>query len=1294
MCLGLLDLAVNAVETSLNQPKKITAAELEKVLEQAREESWTAVSFISPRAAEWGDTVRGVTPSPVYVIEALPKESVRIISGLKKLSSLGLVDLQIGAEGARALASLSALTSLHLSSNEIGDEGARALASLSALTSLHLSSNKIGDEGARALASLSALTSLHLSSNKIGDEGARALLEAWIHRPTSENLSFLGLQNNGDLSSLLPSEALQNSDAQSILAAYRRYRSAAEQKTLRPLNEAKLLVVGNEAVGKTSLIRYLVENAPRNPSEPKTPGTAIHEQIDTRAWLASEGGVTLNIWDFGGQEIMHGTHRFFLTARSLYLLVLEDRRQDDRSVYDWLKTIRNRGHESPVIVVINKSDEGQQDLRLDESRLRKDYPSIVAFVRTSCDPGDFAAASIQRLREVIAEMLANDERLKHVRDPIPEPWLRVKSAVAQMAREQRVLARRDFERLCEQPGSEAGSGNSAISDSDEQRALLRLLHDLGVVFAHGLERDAPSANREITLLDPNWLTGAIYTLLNSPTVRDQGGEFRRAQMVDLLDADIYPKDWHEFILGMMQDPEVGLCFELPGSDHERYLVPEAMPANEPDYDDVWPSTALRFLYKYDFLPPGLIPRFIVQAHRNLTKKRTRWRTGVLLGAAGCKVLVRGDRDQRRIDIQVAGPAERQRAALNVVLNDLEYVHGLNPEIGAKARVPLPDQPEVSVSYQHLLNFEERNGLDYEYYPEEAERSYTVRELLQGVRRDTQTIDLADKRRKSGDPSGDGGRIEGRQPMSDGDPSKVTERPRLDLEAFKIVVPFLLFSIVVIVSVIAGAYQLAPDAAPVVLGVGILLVVIMLSFAAVFAGVFGEKTTERIVGFILPWERAERAEREAQRQLIQVEIERARKNMRQVLQLPKSPFRREGIELAHRLKQSTTISGDFYQLIPRQDGTLGIYLVDVEGHGLTASQTAQDIHRLLTDSSLNWGLGEPREQLRIADRRVSEEFGDRKISATMCFAEIDPVNKIIRFANAGMPYPLLFRRGESQPEVLRAAGFFVGDGYSRFPAQPDRAEVSVSDGDILVLFSDGIPEAANLSGRTFGQPGVINAVETALSLDPESVADTILHEVERHSGEDKPADDQSLLVVRIGEPPAEPRRARVEVIRITETPDQLEASIWNAEGIGNELDGKLRPKVHAWVGNDPPEFANNIWAAIWEAVANAVKHGSERGDLVTLRLTRAGAGRVEVVQVQSKRWPEADVTLGERRLLEVRALAASSRDQPLENWLMILETDVGTAIMLKEASEVRLAKKGRILTMLFDPAPQEGAEMPA
>jgi internalin A len=102
----------------------------------------------------------------------------------------------------------------------------------------------------------------------------------------------------------LPSEVLESQDAQAILAAYRRYREAERRGALRPLNEAKLVVVGNEAVGKTSLIRYLVHGEPRDPDEKKTPGTAIHEKIEVRAWSVHHSQVRLNVWDFGGQEIM------------------------------------------------------------------------------------------------------------------------------------------------------------------------------------------------------------------------------------------------------------------------------------------------------------------------------------------------------------------------------------------------------------------------------------------------------------------------------------------------------------------------------------------------------------------------------------------------------------------------------------------------------------------------------------------------------------------------------------------------------------------------------------------------------------------------------------------------------------------------------------------------------------------------------------------------------------------------------------------------------------------------------
>ena len=86
----------------------------------------------------------------------------------------------------------------------------------------------------------------------------------------------------------------------------------------RPLNEAKLILVGFGDVGKTSLVNRLVHDT-FTAGEAKTEGIAITQ------WPIRLNGtedVRLHVWDFGGQEIMHATHRFFLSQRSLYLVVL------------------------------------------------------------------------------------------------------------------------------------------------------------------------------------------------------------------------------------------------------------------------------------------------------------------------------------------------------------------------------------------------------------------------------------------------------------------------------------------------------------------------------------------------------------------------------------------------------------------------------------------------------------------------------------------------------------------------------------------------------------------------------------------------------------------------------------------------------------------------------------------------------------------------------------------------------------------------------------------------------------
>jgi internalin A len=651
------------------------------------------------------------------------------LAGLTLLTSLYLGHNQIGDDGGRALAGLRQLTSLALAVNKISDDGARTIAGLTQLTSLNLWGNQIGDDGARALADLTQLNYLDLAGNQIGDNGARALLDALSEPSRSARLETLDLNGNPIASSLVTTEVLSSRKAQAILAAYRRYRDDERRARLRPLNEAKLIVLGNEAVGKTSLIRYLVHGTPRNLDEAKTPGAEIHEQIEVHAWSDHRSPVRLNVWDFGGQEIMRGTHRFFLTARSVYLLVLEDRREDDRSIYDWLETIAQCGGDSPVIVVINKTDGEVPQRVIDETALRRSHPAIVDFARTSCNANDRAAASICSLRTLIATTLTESPRLTHVRDPIPLSWLRVKNAITAEAREQFVLPVRDFEELCR--GSAGISEAERITDPDEQRAALLLLHDLGIVVAHGARGDANAAWREVSILDPNWLTKAIYALLTSHVVRDQRGELRRDQLGRLLDPKRYPRRWHELILSMMQDPALGLCLPIARGNSGSCLLPEALPSAEPDYG-IWPADSLRFRFQYKRIPCGLVPRLIVEAQRSLTDKPTYWRNGVVLGAEGCHILVRGEPGADRVEIYIAGTTNR-RGALSVVRGYFDAVHRHFANLWVEACVPLPDQPDESVPYDHLVQLERDDGLDYQWRPPRAQRKYSVRELLEGVR---------------------------------------------------------------------------------------------------------------------------------------------------------------------------------------------------------------------------------------------------------------------------------------------------------------------------------------------------------------------------------------------------------------------------------------------------------------------------------------------------------------------------------------------------------------------------------
>jgi len=470
----------------------------------------------------------------------------------------------------------------------------------------------------------------------------------------------------------------------------------AEQK--KPLNEAKVLLVGQGSVGKTSLMRRLVENR-YDPSERKTEG------INIQTWqaLVRNQVIRLNMWDFGGQEIMHATHQFFLTKRSLYLLVLHARLgEDENRIEYWLKIIQSFGGNSPIIIVGNKID--QHLLDIDRRGLQTKYKTIKAFVETSCETGQ----GLEELKAFITEEIA---ALEHIYDLLPQSWFTLKQQLEKM--DQDYMPYTKYEQMCQSQG---------ISDDLSQRTLIDFLHDLGIVLNF---RDDPRLE-DTHVLNPEWVTNGVYRILNdNELMTEHRGILERSILDSILDPARYPRNKHLFIIDIMRKFE--LCFPLEDGTGDRFLIPDLLSKEEPATGN-W-DNALAFQYHYDILPSSIISRFIVRMH-HLAERRTWWRSGIVLKDRNNRALVKADREDKQMLIWVSGFPSTRRELLATIRSQFKAIYQSIKGLDPKEKIPLPKHPKILVDYEHLLNLEEID--EHSFIPEGLKERVSVKQLLNGI----------------------------------------------------------------------------------------------------------------------------------------------------------------------------------------------------------------------------------------------------------------------------------------------------------------------------------------------------------------------------------------------------------------------------------------------------------------------------------------------------------------------------------------------------------------------------------
>ena len=487
------------------------------------------------------------------------------------------------------------------------------------------------------------------------------------------------------------------------------------RKGRRKLNEARLILVGRGGAGKTSLVNRLVHDT-FDPDSAKTEGIQITQ------WTVTVDGeaVRLHVWDFGGQEIMHATHQFFLTERSFYFVVLSGREGgEDADAEYWLKLVASFGGGSPVFVVLNKMV--QHPFDVNRGALQQKYPNIREFVATDCEDGRGLDVLNRRLLGVLSGWDAR-------RVAFPASWFAIKERLAGMS--ENYLSFDRFRQVCWELGE---------TDRAEQESLAGYLHTLGIALNY---KDDPRL-RDANVLNPRWVTGGIYRILTAPLLADRKGVLHADDLPRILAADEYPRSMHLFLLDLMRKFE--LNFPFP-DDAYRYLVPDLLDKQQPrEAVQFSPDDCLGFEYHYPILPEGLLPRFIVRTH-SMSEGQPRSRTGVILEFEGCRALVKADVQDKRVQVLISGPAGNRRRLLAVIRSDFERIHASIRELKPQEMVPVPGHPQLVVPYKKLTVLEQQGHRTLvEVFGDEV-LELDVAELLNGV-------DLAGSRRRPGEKVG-------------------------------------------------------------------------------------------------------------------------------------------------------------------------------------------------------------------------------------------------------------------------------------------------------------------------------------------------------------------------------------------------------------------------------------------------------------------------------------------------------------------------------------------------------------
>lgn len=228
-------------------------------------------------------------------------------------------------------------------------------------------------------------------------------------------------------------------------------------------------------------------------------------------------------------------------------------------------------------------------------------------------------------------------------------------------------------------------------------------------------------------------------------------------------------------------------------------------------------------------------------------------------------------------------------------------------------------------------------------------------------------------------------------------------------------------------------------------------------------------------------------------------------------LPTSTPDISGISLAGLCVPARQVGGDYYDFLPRGDGSLDLVIADVSGHDVSSALIMAETRTFIQARGKE--ILSAREMLNALNEFFYEDLGRAELFITMFYLNYDAGTRRLSFASAGHNLPIVWRAKAQAYERLDAEGLILGIKRDvAFEEQQVRLEV----GDVLLLYTDGVTEAEGPDGTFFGEERLCAVLGEHQALSPKEIIDSVLHQVRMFTGVRNFNDDVSLVVMRVEE----------------------------------------------------------------------------------------------------------------------------------------------------------------------------------